>query len=270
MRLDELGDPKAPTILMVPGSFCTGDSELPIARRLCDRFHVVTVTLDGHVKGGGDYLSKEASTEGMVSWLHGRGIDHLAMAHGTSMGAINVLDVAREGSVSADVWFYDGGPFFDLPRPVETLMRRLFRRVLGIGRRRPDGTPWKIDVDKVLGGSVLRHFLGDDAPMYREILDNCAEVCTFVSDATLTNECRTFCECRLPELPPDVVRRSVFVWGSKESARASRKRVQSTYPDAEFIDAEGYNHCGLQCVKPDEYARLLSEKIAQGRRGPCR
>ena len=239
MRFDELGDPKAPTILMVPGSFCTGDSELPIARRLCDRFHVVTVTLDGHVKGGGDYLSKEASTEGMVSWLHGRGIDHLAMAHGTSMGAISVLDVAREGSVSADVWFYDGGPFFDLPRPVENLMRRLFRRVLGIGRRRPDGTPWKIDVDKVLEGSVLRHFLGDDAPMYREILGNCAEVCTFVSDAT-------------------------------ESARASRKRVQSTYPDAEFIDAEGYNHCGLQCVKPDEYARLLSEKIAQGRRGPCR
>jgi pimeloyl-ACP methyl ester carboxylesterase len=128
MRFDVVGDPGNPMVLMLPGSFCTGDTLRPIADRLSGSYCVVLVTLDGHVRGGGDYLSKEDATDKVVGWLRDRGVGHLAMAHGTSMGAINALDIAREGSIASDVWFFDGGPFFDFPKPVELAVRAALRR----------------------------------------------------------------------------------------------------------------------------------------------
>lgn len=80
---------------------------------------------------------------------------------------------------------------------------------------------------------------------------DCMEVCSFVSDASVARESVTFCECRLPDLPSNVVQRCVFLWGSEETARMSRRRVFRKYPEAKFIDVPGYNIRG-SCVIPDE------------------
>lgn len=53
MRFDVVGDPGNPMVVMLPGSFCTGDTLRPIADRLSGSYCVVLVTLDGHVRGGG-------------------------------------------------------------------------------------------------------------------------------------------------------------------------------------------------------------------------
>lgn len=265
MRFDVVGDSGNPMVLMLPGSFCTGDTLRPIADRLSGSYCVVLATLDGHVRGGGDYLSKEDTTEKVVGWLHGRGIGHLAMAHGTSMGAINVLDIAREGSITSDVWFFDGGPFFDFPKPVELAVRAILRHMVRVAKR--DGAAGVTDeeLDAMLETGMLGRLLGGGAPAYRAMARDCMEVCSFVSDASVAHEAETFCECRLPDLPPGVVGRCVFLWGSEESARASRGRVLRRYPEAEFVDAPGCSHCGYQCACPDEYAALLDERIRGSR-----
>lgn len=265
MRFDVVGELGNPMVLMLPGSFCTGDTLRPIADRLSGSYCVVLVTLDGNVRGGGDYLSKEDATDKVVGWLRDRGVGHLAMAHGTSMGAINALDIAREGSITSDVWFFDGGPFFDFPKPVELAVRAVFRHMVRVAKR--DGAAGVTDdeLDAMLEKGMLGRLLGDRAPVYREMVRDCMEVCSFVSDASVAHESATFCECRLPDLPPDVVGRCVFLWGSEESARMSHRRVFRKYPDAEFIDVPGYNHCGYQCAHPDEYAALLDERIRGSR-----
>ena len=266
MRFDVAGDPGNPMVLMLPGSFCTGGATLrPVADRLSGGYCVVLVTLDGHVRGGSDYLSKEDATDKVVGWLRDRGVGHLAMAHGTSMGAINVLDIAREGSIASDVWFFDGGPFFDFPKPVELAVRAVLRRMIHVARRDGAAGATGDALDAMLERGMLGRLLGDGADVYREMVRDCVEVCSFVSDASVAHESATFCECRLPDLPPDVVRRCVFLWGSEESARMSRGRVLRRYPGAEFMDAPGYKHCGYQCARPDEYAALLDERIRGSR-----
>lgn len=264
MRFDVVGNPGNPVVLMLPGSFCTGGTLRPIAKRLDGSYCVVLITLDGHVRGGGDYLSKEDTTDKVVGWLRSRGIGHLAMAHGTSMGAINVLDIAREGSITSDVWFFDGGPFFDFPKPAELVVRAIFRRMIRAMRCGAAGAT-DARLDAMLERGPLRCLLGDKAPAYRAMVRDCMDVSSFISDASVAHEAETFCECRLPDLPSDVVRRCTFLWGSEESARMSRGRVLRRYPEAELIDAPGYNHCGYQCACPDGYAALLDERIRGSR-----
>ncbi|WP_130811202.1 alpha/beta fold hydrolase [Olsenella sp. Marseille-P4559] len=259
MRFDVVGDPGNPMVLMLPGSFCTGATLRPVADRLSEGYCVVLVTLDGHVRGGSDYLSKEDATDKVVGWLRDRGVGHLAMTHGTSMGAINALDIAREGSIASDVWF------FDFPKPVELAVRAVLRRMVRVARRDGAAGATGDALDAMLERGMLGRFLGDGAPVYREVARDCMEVCSFVPDASVAHESATFCECRLPGLPPDVVRRRVFLWGSGESARTSRGRVLRRYPGAEFMDAPGHKHCGYQCARPDEYAALLDEKIRGSR-----
>lgn len=265
MRFDVVGDPGNPVVLMLPGSFCTGDTLRPIANRLSGSYCVVLATLDGHIRGGGDYLSKEDTTEKVVGWLHSQGIGHLAMAHGTSMGALNVLDIAREGSITSDVWFFDGGPFFNFPKPVELVVRAAFRRMLRAMRDSGAAGVTDARLDVMLERGMLGHLLGDSASAYRAMVRDCMDVSSFISDASVAHESVTFCECRLPDLPPGVVRRCTFLWGSEETARMSRRRVLRRYPEAELIDAPGYNHCGYQCACPDGYAALLDERIRGSR-----
>ena len=67
----------------------------------------------------------------------------------------------------------------------------------------------------MLERGMFGRFLGGGAPVYRAMVRDCMEVCSFVPDASVAHEPATLCERRLPDLPPDVARRRVFPWGGE-------------------------------------------------------
>ena len=174
------------------------------------------------------------------------------------MDAINALDIAWS-SITFGLWF------FDFPNPVGLIMQVAFHYMIHVAKRNAAAGVIDDDLAAIPDKGMPRRFLGDGAPVYRGMARDCMEVCSFVSDASAAHESVTFCGCSRPDLPPDVVRRCVFLWGSEESARMSRGRVLREHPGAEFIDVSGHNHCGYQCAHPDEYVALLDERIRGSR-----
>ena len=57
MRLDAVEEPRSPVMMMLQRVFWTGNTLRLVAGRLSGIHCVVLVTLGGHSRGGGDYLS---------------------------------------------------------------------------------------------------------------------------------------------------------------------------------------------------------------------
>lgn len=264
MKVKTLGRKENPAIVMIPGMFCNSDMPEIIGRQLEDEFYIILPTLDGHHREEPVYHSKETDGSEIKQWLQDNGITHLTLLQGTSMGAEVALETARQLEIQTDHYLYDGGPFFHFPGFFRAFMAKKFMKFVNMMR----GRTVEEATDLIMQSSFVKKLGGDSLDSYRDVLAGFCETAQWIDKDSVRRIADTCYKCDLPDLPQDVVSKSVFLFSENEPARKSEKRLRKKYPDAEYVIAEGYGHGGYQTAEPEKYAAFV-RNIAEGKDVPA-
>ena len=109
MKVYEFGKDNQKTFLMFQ---CTAEPWWvfkPSAEAVAKDFHVFLFISDGHDEMGTDFISIEKNVEQAVSYLHDKGILHLDMAYGVSMGGASVMYMLANRMLPVNKAIVDAG-----------------------------------------------------------------------------------------------------------------------------------------------------------------
>ena len=256
MTFETLGSKSNPAVLLIHGMMCSSKECMPFGKELSDEYYVIMPTLDGHGHDGTDLLTVDKEAEKIIKYLKEEQINYLALIQGSSMGAEVALEVKRQAELDGiknDICFFDGGPFFHFTPWFRMMMRMRFRKLVRIlDTDDPEEALANMMKNKFVK-FVIKDKIKQSEGMIRSLV---SERKTF-SDKTIDNMVDICYKCDLPEFNKESQERLIFCFGTEEPARKSRKRLMKAYPNAQFIDLEGYSHCGLQAEDPAGYAGML-------------
>lgn len=122
MRVLEYGKEHEKTLLFLP---CTAEPEWAFTdsvKLLARDYHVMQVVYDGHGETGEDFISVEATVDGITDWLYSRGIVRLDAAYGCSLGGACLTRFLALGKIPVGRAVIDAGI---TPYRMPLLLRRL-------------------------------------------------------------------------------------------------------------------------------------------------
>lgn len=257
MKFETVGDIRSPAVIMLNGSFTTGQGLREIAERLSDTFYVILPTYDGHYEQGGEFTTREDQAAQLLRYCADNAIEEIALLHGLSMGAEIALDLfagaCREETLRIHQCLLDGGPFFSLPFLGRLALRRVFRRLVSALRGK---TIAQVMASR-RSSRGLRLLLGAELSQYREMIEDMLQAVPCMSDRSVDREADACCSFDFPAIRPEMQQKLYFTWSVNESARRSRKKMERLYPGAVFADAGNDGHCGLMLRQPENYAALM-------------
>ena len=264
MTFETLGDKNNPAVLLIHGMMCSSKECMLFGKELSDEYYVIMPTLDGHGHDDTDLLTVDKEGEKIIAYLKEHGIVHLSMIQGTSMGAEVALEVKRQtllAGIGTDICFFDGGPFFHFTPWFRAMMRFRFKKMLKLlDTDNPDEA-----LENLLKNRFVKFVLKDKIEQSKGMLKSLVSERKTFSDKTIANMVNICYKCDLPEFDSDSQKSIIFFYGVHEPARDAKKRLMKVYPDAVYIDAEGYSHCGLQIEDPAKYADMLKNYIKSAR-----
>ena len=261
MTFETLGDKSNPSVLLIHGMMCSSNECMPFGKEMADEYYVIMPTLDGHGHDGTDLLPVQKEVEKIIAYLKEQHIDYLALIQGTSMGAEVALEVKRQADLNGirnNICFFDGGPFFHFTPWFRAIMRKRFKSLAKI----LDTDDPEEALANMMKNKFIKFIIKDKIKQSEGIIRSLVSDRKTFSDKTIDNMVDTCYKCDLPEFSKETQERLIFCFGSEEPARKSRKRLLKAYPHAQYIDLEGYTHCGLQGEDPAKYARMLKEKCS--------
>lgn len=263
MRLVSYGSVDRPVIVLNNGSFCSERSLGAITEDLARDFHVVVAVLDGNDGGQEPYVSTAHQARRILESLTGRGITHISVLQGVSMGAEVALEVLRQveagEGAGADVkveWtFFDGGPFLHLSALIQRIMLKKFRGMIGhMSSKAVDDS-----VASFRESRMVRRMIGGEASGYEPMLRDVWQTAQTIDDEQVRGQVDTCYTCELPQFVEERQRRMLFQWCEREKARDAEQRVRDAYPHAEYRIVPGLGHAGLAVLHPEEYAQRIRE-----------
>jgi len=255
MLFETVGDCSHPVIVMINGSFTTGEGFANFARKyLADDFYVIAPTYDGHYEGSPAFDSREGQAAKILAYLKEEGIREVAVLQGLSMGsevALDLLDqISRDGSVSVRRCFFDGGPYFRFPGWFRRIMYLKFRGFLNAGKKK--------GVEAMMDSRMVRWMMGDMTDCQESMMDVFGHIpVDVITDETIRNETEACYTFDFPTLSEELQKRCVFSWSSDEPAGKSSKKIKARYPHAVYRSPGALGHSGFMIRKPQKYAALL-------------
>lgn len=260
MKFEIIGDKSKPAVLLIHGMLCTYKDCLPYGKYLSDEYYVIMPTLDGHGNDGTDMPDVKEEAKRIIKFLNENKINHLALLQGSSMGAEVALAVrkeADESNIKIDLCFFDGGPFFDFSPWFRAIMKKKFQKMVKIF-----DTDDSAEAERKMMESTFLKFVGKDKKnQYEPLVKSMADGRRCFSDKTVDNMVLTCYACKLPEFTEDEQKTFIFFFSKDEPARKSKKRLIKAYPNSEYIDIDGYAHCGYQTMEPKKYSDDLKRYI---------
>jgi len=260
MKFEVLGEKTNPAILMLTGTLCSGAGMKELGARLAKDYYVILPTYDGCDGSGTIYQSGKKEAEKILQWLQAQKIPSLAMGHGTSMGAEVLMDfavLAEKQGYPVKQYFFDGGPFFNFPKTVQFVMQRKFQGFADMVKGHDD----EVGRQKVLTNPLIQKLLGEDTAPYRDMVGDMVHVCQTADRESIRNMTKTCYSFEFPKILAEVQKKFFFLWGEKEPARKSEKKIREVYPNARFRVVSGYMHCGYQICAPDRYIEDLKKLL---------
>ena len=260
MTFETLGDKSNPAVLLIHGMMCSSNECMPFGKELADEYYVIMPTLDGHGHDGTDLLTVDKEAEKIIAYLREEHIDYLALIQGSSMGAEVALEVKRQADLNGiknGICFFDGGPFFHFTPWYRAIMRKRFKSLVKV----LDTDDPEEALANLLNNKFVKFLMKDKIKQSEDLIRSLVSDRKTFSDKSVNNMVDICYRCDLPEFNEETQERLIFCFGTEEPARKSRKRLLKAYPHAQYIDLEGYSHCGLQTEDPVRYARILKEKL---------
>lgn len=260
MRIETFGNPNTSAIVILPGMFCTAQSVRLFAEKMQTEGFYVLPTFSGHYADGPDYESKESEAAAILRWLEEHGVQHIALLHGTSMGAEVAMELLRQmqGRMMVDHMFFDGGPFFHFPWLFRRVMEGKFRQMAELKQYN--------SAEEALGAlseiPLLKNIVGKNGSKYLPMIRTMLLEKHAITPATIRNVTETCYTFDMPRFDEETQRRMYFLYSDDEPAHMAKNRVQKAYPHAQFRDVHGLGHCGWQTCDAIGYAAMLDDYIA--------
>lgn len=246
MLFETLGDRKNPAVLFFHAMGVTGASSRPVARYLQDRYFCVLPTSTVYCTGQ-RYRSKRDEVRQVEEYLRGQGVERLALAAASSIGADLGLAFLTQTALPVEHAFFDGGQFARISKGT--------RRVM---------TPFLYLAIKSLywsKGGTLKKILWCDDDAIRPYFIAAGKALTY---GNLRRQLADSLEDQpFPPLPETLQRNTYFSFGSAEDHYKYRDAVMQSYPRGNFPVFQGYEHMQYQIRDPKGFAEML-RCIAEG------
>ena len=240
MLFEALGDRRNPAVLFFHAMGVTGASSRPVARYLQDRYFCVLPTSTVYCTGQ-RYRSKRDEVRQVEEYLRGQGVERLALAAASSIGADLALAFLTQTALPVEHAFFDGGQFARISKGT--------RRVV---------TPFLYLAIKSLywsKGGTLKKILWCDDDAIRPYFIAAGKALTY---GNLRRQLADSLEYQpFPPLPETLQRNTYFSFGSAEDHYKYRDAVMQSYPQGNFPVFQGYEHMQYQIRDPKGFAEML-------------
>lgn len=238
MRVSICGNRERPCALLLHTMFTTGKLFADMLPELTKRYFVLVPTLDGYeLDGGTDYPGTEAEAECIEGLLAENGVTELAVAAGSSLGAMLAWALWRRGKLPIRRLVLDSAPF-GWDDAVAKENTEAF---------------WQLAQAARSGGEAAavfdRHY-GRFGPMMR---DSCAAA----SYDTIRRSCRTCFGPRLPEHLEPGGTQVVLLYGSEDPNYQVFRQDLERRRDLRLLVQEGFGHSRFLMERPLEFTALL-------------
>lgn len=253
MKLHLFGKADAPLIVMLPGSFCPGETMAYLYTLLQTEYRICTVTYNGHHQGGKPFTTRQQEAGEIAEGLKEHGVSHIAMVYGQSMGSEVGAELIRqlpEFGITYGCAFFDGAPMIRLSKPYKAFMRFKFGMILRLIR---NGR-----IDRILNMGIVKSMTAGDGGSLRKTIAGMQPTACCLNKQSLANvvECCYTFDYPLANRPE--TDRWYFLYAKEEKAcKICLKPVQKAYPRAGYSILEGYGHLTYSLRNTEEYAALL-------------
>lgn len=245
MIFQTVGNKENPAILFFHAMGVTGESSMPVAEQLKDKYYCILPTSTVYCKGQ-KYISKADELRQLEAYFAEQRITELTLVVASSLGADLASEFLSETKLPVHHVFFDGGQFAQIGKATRHIMVPFFYLAIKSLYWSKGGTLGKImwcDDD-----SIKPYFIAAGKAL------------------TYGNQHRQMM-CSLedkpfPVLSEELQKHTFFEFGSIEEHFKYRDDVSKAYPHGHFPVFEGFNHMQYQIRDPRGFAEMLDYIIA--------
>ena len=240
MLFQTIGNESNPVILFFHAMGVTGESSMPVAKKLADKYTCVLPTSTVYCPNQ-KYLGKSDEIQQIKQYLSNHGIKEIELVVASSIGADLALAFLTDAKIPVKHVFFDGGQFAQIKKSTRKIMipflyvamkslywskGRTLKKIMWCDD--DNIKPYFIEAGKNLSYTNLRKQMDDSL------------------------EDKTF-----PKFSEELQKHTFWEFGSKEDHFKYRNAVMQAYKYGNFPVFEGLNHMEYQIRYPDGFARML-------------
>ena len=241
MVFKTIGDKSNPVILFFHAMGVTGESSMPVAEKMADKFNCVMPTSTVYCSGQ-KYRGKKDEVQQIVQFLEKQGITEIELVVASSIGADLAMAFLTDAKIPVKYIFFDGGQFAQIGKGTRRMM-----------------TPFLYLVIKSLywskGGTLKKILWCDDNSIKPYFI-------AAGKNLTYTNLRRQILDSLedkpFPALSEELQKHLYFEFGSIEDHFKYRQAVIEAYPCGNYPVFEGYDHMQSQIRDPKGFAEMLA------------
>ena len=244
MKFKTIGNSLNPAILFFHAMGVIGDSSMPVAKYLKEKYYCIMPTSTVYCVGQ-KYKSKIDEIRQIKAFLKENGIKKIELIVASSIGADLAITFLTSSGVPVRYAFFDGGQFAQI--------NKITRKIM---------TPFLYLAIKSLywsKGKTLKKILWCDDEQIKPYFIKAGKNLTY---GNLRRQlAHSLEEKPLPVLSKQMQQRTFFEFGSKEEHFKYRDAVMQAYPYGNFPVFDGCNHMQYQICNPKGFAEMLEKLI---------
>ena len=235
-----IGNELNPVILFFHAMGVTGESSMPIAEKLSDKYYCVMTTSTVYCSNQ-KYLGKSDEIQQIKRFLSDHGIKEIELVVASSIGADIAMVFLTDTKIPVKHIFFDGGQFAQIGK----ITRRIMVPFLYVAMK---SLYWT-------NGKTLKKIMWCDDDNIKPYFVEAGKNLSYTNlrkqmDDSL--EDKTF-----PKFSEELQKHTFWEFGSKEDHFKYRNAVMQAYKYGNFPVFEGLNHMEYQIRYPDGFARML-------------
>lgn len=248
MVFKTIGNKSGPAILFFHAMGVTGDSSMPVAKKLAEKFYCVMPTSTVYCAGQ-RYRSKMDEVQQITRFLKEQGIEEIELVVASSIGADLAMAFLTNAKIRVKHVFFDGGQFAQIGKMTRKIMVPFLYLAI-------KSLYWS-------NGKTLKKIMWCDDDKIKPYFIEAGKQLTY---GNLKRQLSDSLEDQpFPELPEELQRNTFWEFGSIEDHFKYRDAVMQAYKYGNFPVFEGFNHMQYQICDPKGFAEMLETIIETGK-----
>ena len=248
MVFKTMGNKSNPVILFFHAMGVTGESSIPVAEKLAEKFYCVMPTSTVYCTGQ-KYCSKSDEVQQIVRFISNDGINEIELVVASSIGADLAMAFLTDAKIPVKHVFFDGGQFAQIGKTTRKSM-----------------VPFLYIAIKSLywsKGKTLKKIMWCDDEKIKHYFIEAGKRLTY---GNLRRQLMDSLEDKpFPKLPVELQKHTFWEFGSMEDHFKYRNAVIQAYTCGNFPIFDGFNHMQYQILEPAGFAKMLETIIETDR-----
>lgn len=247
MKFRTMGNKVNPAILFFHALGVTGDSSVPVAGYLQEKYYCIMPTSTVYC-GGQKYRSKSDEVQQIINYLQKHKIKEIQLIVASSIGADLAMAFLTSTEIPVKHVFFDGGQFAQINKPTRKIMVPFLYLAI-------KSLYWS-------KGKTLKKVLWCDDEQIKPYFIAAGKNLTYGNIRRQMAD--SLEEKPFPALPEELQKRTFWEFGNKEDHFKYRDAVMKAYPSGNFPVFNGHNHMQYQIRDPKGFAEMLMSIIETG------